>query len=241
MIRRFFFYILFFPLTAYYSMAMGLMGFTKNRGYWGERIGHLWTRKLAWLTGVKYEIDLSALEPGGHYVFMLNHQSQLDIMIGYWLLWKHKVRFLAKKSLWSTPVFGWAMWGAQHIPIDRSNRRAAMKSIENAVTVTKAGVSPIVFPEGTRAEDRSKLQEFKTGGIILALKAGVPVAPVVICGMGDVLPKGAWKLDPNHVVRVKALAPIDTSAYTLKDRDQFCHDLYEKMNNAYLELRRECE
>lgn len=232
---------MFFPLTFFYSSAMGLMGFTKNAGSWGEKFGHRWTRKLAWLTGAKYEIDLSALEPEGHYVFMLNHQSQLDIMIGYWLLWKHKVRFLAKKSLWSVPVFGWAMWGAGHIPIDRSNRRVAMKSIENAVAIVKGGVSPIVFPEGTRSSDFSKLQEFKTGGIILALKTGLPVAPVVISGMGDVLPKGSWKLNPKPVVRVKALAPIDTTAYTLKDRDRFRDDLYEMMNNAYIELRREAE
>ncbi|WP_022660886.1 lysophospholipid acyltransferase family protein [Paucidesulfovibrio longus] len=239
--RKILFYILFFPLTIYYSLAMGLMGFTKNRGRWGEKFGNRWTRKLAWLTGAKYEVDLSALEPGGHYVFMLNHQSLLDIMIGYWLLAGHHVRFLAKKSLWSVPIFGWAMWGAQHIPIDRSNRREAMKSIENAVAVTKSGVSPIVFPEGTRSDDFSKLQEFKTGGIILALKSGVPVAPVVICGMGDVLPKNTWKLNNEHTVYVKALAPIDTSAYSLKDRDKFRDELYEKMNQAYLELRREGE
>ncbi|SKA74981.1 1-acyl-sn-glycerol-3-phosphate acyltransferase [Paucidesulfovibrio gracilis DSM 16080] len=239
--RKFLFYLLFFPITVYYSCAMGLMGFTKNRGRWGEKFGYAWTSKLAWLTGVRYEVDLSALEPGGHYVFMLNHQSQLDIMLGYWLLRDYHVRFLAKQSLWNVPVFGWAMWGAQHIPIDRSNRRAAMKSVENAVKVVKKGVSPIVFPEGTRAEDRSQLQSFKTGGIILALKTGLPVAPVVIHGMGEVLPKGAWKLNTKPVVRVKALPPIDTSAYTLKDRDKFRDDLYQKMNRAYLELRRESE
>lgn len=239
--RKICFYILFFPLTIYYSLKMGVMGFSKNRGRWGEKIGNSWTRKLAWLTGAKYEIDLSALEPGGHYVFMLNHQSLLDIMIGYWLLADHHVRFLAKASLWRVPVFGWAMWGAQHIPIDRSNRRAAMKSIEQAVTVTKAGVSPIVFPEGTRSGDLSKLQEFKTGGIILALKSGVPVAPVVLCGMGELLPKDDWKLNNKHTIRVKALAPIETSTYSLKDRDKFRDELYEKMNTAYLELRREGE
>ena len=74
---------------------------------------------------VKVEADLSALAPGKNYIFMANHQSNLDIPALFSMLSDYNFRFLAKKELFSIPLFGPAMARIGHINIDRQNRRRA--------------------------------------------------------------------------------------------------------------------
>lgn len=243
-LRNIFFYPAILIVSVYYVGMMNLMYyFKKDAEDSGEWLGPPWHRWILRLAGVKIEADLSALKPGGHYVFMSNHTSNMDISAFYWLLAHegYPIRFVAKESLFRMPLFGACMKGAGHIPIDRSNRRAGMKSVAAAVEKTKTGICPIIFPEGTRATDLSQLQPFKIGGMVLALKCGVPVAPLIIEGMGEVMPKGKLLIDSKHTVRIKALEPIDPTAYTLKEREQFKEDLFEIMNTEYQKMRGERE
>ncbi len=81
-----------------------------------------------------------------------------------------------------------------------------------------------------------ELMEFKVGGMIIALKSGLPVVPIVMTNTGRIMGKGQLVIDNRPVVRVKALPVIDPSEYTIKDREKFKDDLYEMMNAAYQEL-----
>lgn len=188
--------------------------------------------------GARVKADLSALEPGKTYVFMVNHQSQFDILLLFALLHGHRVRFVAKQELFSIPFLGWAMGRTGHIPINRGNSLSAMKSLDRAAEKARSGLSIIVFPEGTRApEEPENLQDFKIGGMILALKTGLPVVPLVTVGTARLLPKGSLLFRPG-VITVRALPPIETAGrYTLKQRETFKDDLYRLMNEAYREMR----
>jgi 1-acyl-sn-glycerol-3-phosphate acyltransferase len=168
---------------------------------------------------------------------MANHQSHMDIPILFAALSGWNFRFLAKESLFTIPVFGPAMRRMGHVAIDRGNRRKAMESIQEAVDLVSRGIGLLVFPEGTRSMDYSKLQEFKTGGMIVALKCHAQVAPLVLEGSGGVLPKHGRRLAPG-VVRLRALPPFDAAAlYTLKERENFKNDLWDRMDAAYQEMR----
>ena len=224
------------PLTLWYSTWMILASMRPGpSGPKGERIGRLWSRALLRASGLRLDVDLSALTPGGHYVFMVNHQSNFDIPLLYAVLSDFPIRFVAKKSLFDIPVFGRAMHKAGHIPIDRENRRSGMKSVEDAVNAAKAGVCPVIFPEGTRNPNPDKLLDFKIGGMVLALKCGLPVAPLLISGTGRALPRGRMRLTPT-TLRIKALPPVDASAFTLKQREEFRDGLYAGMSQAYAAL-----
>jgi len=206
-----------------------------------KRLAHraecLWGASLAWCAGVRIEADLSALEPGGLYVFMANHQSNMDIPILFAALRRFDFRFLAKENLFAIPLFGPAMRRVGHVAIDRQNRRKAMASIAEAAGLVARGTGLLIFPEGTRSRDFSKIQAFKTGGMIVALKSGARVAPLIVEGSGRVLPKHARSPQPG-VVRVRALPPFDPAAsYTLKDREAFKNDLWALMDRAYQEMR----
>ncbi|MBU1230376.1 MAG: 1-acyl-sn-glycerol-3-phosphate acyltransferase [Proteobacteria bacterium] len=232
------FFLLLVPTTIYYSIRQLLLdqekGTADERDWPGKTYGSFMLR----MAGIKVEADLSALDPKANYVFMCNHQSLFDIPILFNVLKGYHMRFVAKESLFKIPIYGKALGNAGHISINRGNRRAAMKSLDEAVAAAKAGIAPLIFPEGTRNPDLAKLMDFKVGGMVLALKCGLPVAPLVMEGTGRLLPKGALFFNPDQLVRLRALPPVDPSAYTMKDRDRFRDDMYALMNDAYQKLAR---
>ncbi len=237
MIRTIWFYLSFVTATFVISVATLVVGAFAPAGRACGFLAALWSRCAVVLSGIRLEADLAAVPAQGPVVFIVNHQSQFDIPISTLLLRDHYPAFVAKKTLFNIPFVGWAFRVGKHIPIDRKNSRSAMRSMDRAAEVAKAGRSIVIFPEGTRQLDTSKLGEFKTGGIILALKTGLPVVPVVMVGTGEILPKGHITLKRRHRVLVRALPPMDASSYTLKDRNRFRDDLHTTMNAAYQELR----
>ena len=65
--------------------------------------------------------------------------------------------------------------------IDRANRETALKAFDGAVDEMRTHrQSVFIFPEGTRSySDEPTLLPFKKGAFHLAVKAGVPIVPVV--------------------------------------------------------------
>jgi 1-acyl-sn-glycerol-3-phosphate acyltransferase len=172
-----------------------------------------WARIILAASGVKVKvIGLDNIDKGRPYIFAANHQSQFDIftMQG---CFDFDFRWLAKKELFQVPLFGRAMHLAGYISIDRSHGRQALKSLKEAAERIAAGTSVILFPEGTRSMD-GKLHDFKSGGMVLAIKSGVPLVPVGISGTYEILPKGSLLAKPGQVtIRVgKPIATKDFSA-----------------------------
>jgi len=236
MFRRVFFILLLIPVTIYYSIRMLRVDRENSTPEEYDFWGLAWGAAAVRLAGVRIEADMGGIDPKGHYVFIGNHQSNLDIPVLFTLLKGNRIRFVAKKSLFDIPLYGRALAHAGHISIDRDNRRAAMESLNAAVETARSGISPLIFPEGTRNTRLDDLMEFKIGGMILALKCGLPVVPFVMTGTGRVMPKGARIIDNRHTIRFKALPVIDPAKYTIKDREAFKDDLREMMRTAYREL-----
>lgn len=180
MIRTIWFYLSFITATLILCIATLLPGFLAPGGKICGAFATLWSRCAVLLSGIRIEADLSAIPTEGPVVFMVNHQSQFDIPITTLLLNKYYPAFVAKKSLFNIPIIGWAFRVGGHIPVERENSRKAMKSIEKAASIAKGGRSILIYPEGTRQLDTSKLGNFKTGGIILALKTELPIVPIVM-------------------------------------------------------------
>src|SRR5262249_32366244 len=104
----------------------------------------------------------------------------------------------AKESLFKVPFMGWHLTRAGNIPINRSNRREAMRSIARAAERIREGTPVVVFPEGTRSRDGA-LQPFKAGSFKLAAMAGVPVVPLTIIGTCKVLRRDSLLFRPGRV------------------------------------------
>jgi 1-acyl-sn-glycerol-3-phosphate acyltransferase len=232
MLRNIIFYIAFFPLTLFFSAVAAA---SRRAAPWAARTWSTWIVRVA---GLSVRADLAALDPAQRYIFIVNHQSQLDIPVLTHVLRARHVGFVAKESLFRIPLFGRALECAGHVSVDRGNPRRAMKSLEEAANKAREGANILVFAEGTRQRNLEALGEFKVGGMILALKTGLPVAPLVVHGTGEALPKGRLLLR-RAPIRVRALPPVPAGSYTLKQREQLRDDLHAMMNTAYQELRRD--
>jgi 1-acyl-sn-glycerol-3-phosphate acyltransferase len=128
------------------------------------------------------------------------------------------VRFVAKKELLSIPIFGQALRARGEIPINRTNLRDAFAAYDEAAERLQAGLSAIVFVEGTRSRD-GKLHDFKKGPFVLAIRAGVPIVPVFIEGTFEALPPGGWYVR-RRPITLKIGTPIPTAGREFDDRDE---------------------
>ncbi len=119
------------------------------------------------------------------------------------------VRMMAKAELKRFPVLGWSMWMAGFVFIERKSPASARRSLEEGAAAVRNGKSIVVFPEGTRSPD-GQLLEFKKGGFLLAIRAGVPVVPIAIRGSREILPKHTL-LPRAGTIEVRFGAPIPTA------------------------------
>ena len=114
--------------------------------------------------------------------------------------------------------------------MDRFNRESAIESLEKATEALGNGQSFLIYPEGTRSPD-GRLQEFKKGTVVMAIKSGVPIVPVACSGAHRVMEKRKLIIHPGEIV-VEFLEPIDPSVYTLEERDALNERLHEAMAAA---------
>jgi 1-acyl-sn-glycerol-3-phosphate acyltransferase len=183
-----------------------------------QQFPRFWGKILCRIAGVRVRVEgFEHIDPSQTYIFAGNHSGQYDIFSfqGYF---PHDFRWIAKKELFRLPVFGQAMHRVGYIPIDRSHGRQAMKSLDEAARRIAAGSSVLIFPEGTRSGD-GRLQEFKAGAVLLAIKAGVPIVPLGFNGSYEVLPKGRLLPRPGEVV-IRIGRPIVTTEFKTGDKQR---------------------
>jgi len=199
-----------------------------------QQFPRIWGRLLCWIAGIRVRVEgQENLDPSRTYIFVGNHTSQTDIWSFQGYI-PHDFRWIAKKELFAIPIFGAAMRAVDFISIDRSRGRQAVKSLNNAANRIAEGTSVLIFPEGTRSPD-GHLQPFKTGAIMLAIKAGVPVVPVCFNCTHQVLPKGSLVARGGNVV-LRIGTPLPTSDFNVKDKQE----LALKLQQQVAELLDEC-
>jgi 1-acyl-sn-glycerol-3-phosphate acyltransferase len=166
--------------------------------------------------GVKVRVEGIQRVPSGACLFVANHTSSADAPAVVGAI-PRRIAILLKASLFKWPIVGQAFQLARFIPVDRKNRDSAITSVEKATEALRAGQSFVIYPEGTRSPD-GRLQQFKKGAVVMAIKAGVPVVPMVCSGAHRVMEKHSLVIHPGEIV-VEFLEPIDASQYSLEERD----------------------
>ncbi|WP_462323355.1 lysophospholipid acyltransferase family protein [Desulfoplanes sp.] len=191
-----------------------------------------WARFCLHACGISLDVHLENHNPEQRYIFVSNHQSQVDIPILLSLLSRFRISFLAKHTLFGIPVLGRVMRSLGCVPIDRTNPRKSMRAVDQAIKRQSPSASFLVFPEGTR---NHTLGGFKSGAVVMALRSKLPIVPVVIDGSGRVLAKNSLRIKPG-TVRVWGLHPIEFQGNsTLAKRERIKQDIWNLMNNKLLE------
>ena len=189
------------------------------------RAGKIWGRVMLWAVGARVTYHgLESVPADTPLIFIANHQSIVDV----WVVPRIcplATRFVAKEELFRIPIFGWAMRIAGFIPIARSNRTDAIRSLRSAAERIRAGNSVVLFPEGTRSSD-GRLRPFKKGAFHLALSAGVGVVPVAITGSFEILPPNGLRVRPGPV-EVHIDPPVDVTPFLPSDYDGLRHHVQQ--------------
>jgi 1-acyl-sn-glycerol-3-phosphate acyltransferase len=181
------------------------------------RVARAWARTLLAVSGVHVKVEgLEHVVTSGSYVFISNHLSFMDTPVVLANI-PVQFRFLAKRGLFQIPFLGQHLSRAGHIPVPREDPRASVKTMQLAAeTIKRKKISLLIFPEGGRSHN-GDLQPFKEGGVYIAIRAGVPVVPIVIAGTRELLPWGSGVVRPGRV-RLRILKPLETKHLSLKDR-----------------------
>ncbi len=192
-----------------------------------HRLARIWGHILLKAAFVQADVQgAEKLKPDTSYVVVANHSSYMDIPALYGAL-PLELRFFAKKGLFSIPLLGWHLHRAGHLPVVRGDARASLKSMsEGAKLIRERHVSVLLFPEGGRTE--AGIRPFKEGSAYIAIKAGVPVVPVGLVNLRNVLPMHSLLLRPARI-GIRIGDPIETAGMTLHDRGRLNEVLQERV------------
>jgi 1-acyl-sn-glycerol-3-phosphate acyltransferase len=203
------------------ALAAGVLDRSGRIPHWMVR---QWSRLLLAVFGVRVEVRGGQNLVPGPVLFAANHASALDIPIVFGHL-PADFRIIYKTSLVWIPIVGWFLFLAGHVSIDRGRAFRAKRSLEAAARRIAGGTSVVAFPEGTRSAD-GRLGPFKRGSFLLALEAGVPVAPVSMAGVKACMPGSFLTLRPG-TVRLSLLPAIPLSGRTPEDAETVAEEARE--------------
>ena len=223
---------LFFLSTSLFGSLSLLVSLVDKSGRAQHRLARLWARSCVWASGSKLTVrGAENLHKQPVAVYAANHTSYMDTPVIFAAL-PFQFRILAKKELWSMPFIGWYLGRSGQIPIDTENPRATLSSLGVAVKALRVGMPLFVFPEGSRTPD-GELQTFLSGAAYLAIRAQVPLVPIALSGVYDLLPihtrhfyPGELTLSVAEPIETTGMTPRDTEALTLRLRnviEGLCH------------------
>jgi len=222
---------LFFVFTGICGSLALLASLFDRQGRTQHRIARIWAKLGIWASGSSLEVR--GRDQLGRFpvaVYAANHTSYMDIPTVFAAL-PFQFRILAKKELWSWPFIGWYLARSGQIPINTENPRATLSSLGGGVRALRAGMPLFVFPEGSRTPD-SELQSFLSGAAYLAIRAQVPLVPIALSGVYDLLPIHTRHFYPSKLV-LTAGEPIQTAGMHMRQDEE----LTEKLRAAIEELR----
>jgi 1-acyl-sn-glycerol-3-phosphate acyltransferase len=209
---------LFFLVTAFFGTLALCASLVAKTGRTQHRIARVWARSCVRISGSRLTIRGSEnLHNHQVAVYAANHTSYMDTPVVFSAL-PFQFRILAKKELWSMPFIGWYLNRSGQIPINTENPRATLSSLGAGVKALRSGMPLFVFPEGSRTPN-GDLQAFLSGAAFLAIRAQVPLIPVALSGVYDLLPIHTRHFYPGDVV-LSVGTPIETTGMTMRQADE---------------------
>lgn len=204
------------------SVSLAVSFFDKS-GRAQHRVARTWARALVWAAGCSLTVrGAENLSKHKVAVYASNHTSYMDTPVVFAAL-PFQFRILAKKELWPIAFIGWYLDRSGQIPIDTANPRATLSSLGIGVKALRAGMPLFVFPEGGRTLS-GELQPFLSGAAYLAIRAQVPLIPIALSGVYDLLPMHTRHFYPGELT-LNVGEPIETAGLTLRQADELTAQL----------------
>jgi 1-acyl-sn-glycerol-3-phosphate acyltransferase len=176
-------------------------------------INRLYCRGQLLLTGNSWRADVHpSVDPNKAYLFAQNHINHFDHVVLYNAT-PHFKQGLELESHFKYPVYGWFMKSRGTIPVRPGSQGQTPAIMNRMREEIERGHSILTFPEGTRTLD-GRVGTFRRGVFYIARDLGIPVVPVAVTGMYNVMRKGSWLIRPGHTITVHVCEPISTEGLT---------------------------
>lgn len=124
------------------------------------------------LNGEKYRVKIK-----GGAIIAANHTSFLDPFVVGVTFWYRRLHFLVAEIVMGGKLRSALLRGVGAIKIDRNT--ADIEAITKSVGKLKEGFLLSVFPQGQISKD-DKLETVKSGAVLMAIRANVPIIPIYI-------------------------------------------------------------
>jgi 1-acyl-sn-glycerol-3-phosphate acyltransferase len=155
------------------------------------------------------------VDPDTPYIFIQNHSSHLDHVAVYNAT-PHFKQGIELETHFDYPFYGWFMKARGTIPVPK-DRSGAFEALKRSIQAEVArGRSILGFPEGHRTLT-GRVGKFYDGIFRIAIELGVPIVPVAVTGLYDVMHKGSMLIRPGQGITVFIEAPIPTAKLTEAD------------------------
>jgi 1-acyl-sn-glycerol-3-phosphate acyltransferase len=231
------------PVMTVITMACGslslLVSIVEKEGRAQHQISRIWALLCVWASGCRLIVrGAENFRKHPVAVYASNHTSYMDAPVIYAAL-PFQFRIIARKQLWGVPFIGWHLNRSGQIPIDTSNPHASLASLGGGVKALRSGMPMFVFPEGGRTSD-GELRPFLSGAAYLAIRAQVPLVPIALCGVFDLLPIHTHHLYPVKLT-VRVGEPIETTGMTPHQIDELTAQLRDAIEELKQQEKRDAE
>lgn len=133
-----------------------------------------------WLLPLKV-IGAENIPHDGGCLVCSNHTSMSDVI--YLIVSSHrKLHFMGKAEIFRLPLLGYLFRKLGVFPVNRGH--ADRGAVEYAIQLVRDGKPVGIFPEGTRNKVFGPPMRGKSGAVVIAASAGVPIVPAAICRTG---------------------------------------------------------
>lgn len=177
-----------------------------------DGLSRLYTRGQVLAAGARWRAVVDpAVDPQRQYVFCQNHVSLIDHCTAYTAT-PHFKQGIELASHFDIPFYGPFMKSRGTIPVQKDgSRKQAIRDLKQRIQEEiSQGHSLLVFPEGTRTLT-GRVGNFHSGVLRVAHSLGLPLVPVAVTGMFEVMAKGSPYIFPGGEVTVHVEAPIETA------------------------------
>lgn len=107
-----------------------------------------------------------------------NHTSMIDPVALHCAVWYRRLHIVATQELFKTKRLKWFFTKMLCIPINKEN--VNISSFKDIISTLKEEKVVGIFPEGHINSNTETVDFFKSGVILMAIKAGVPIIPMYI-------------------------------------------------------------
>ncbi|HEX5807752.1 MAG TPA: lysophospholipid acyltransferase family protein [Anaerolineales bacterium] len=143
--------------------------------------------------------NLDKVPMRGPLIAYSNHTGQIEVAVFFGQLQPRPITGWAKMEAWDNAFLNWLfnLWGL--IPVRRGE--ADTSALRKAVTALEKGYIFGIAPEGTR-NITGRLKRAHPGAVLLAVRSGAPLLPIVHWGGEDFLRNLARLKRTDFYIRV---------------------------------------